>query len=160
MHERTRLCSFLLAGLLACGCGGTKGRPAAAPAVPPGQGSTVIQVVASGLQHQQGRFRMALFAAAEGFPEHAEKSLHWGYAAMQGSQGSMYFEPVAAGVYAVAVFHDEDGDGKMDKDWLGRPKEGWGVSRDAEGTFGPPSFEDAAFATAGDTMTVRVRMRY
>ncbi len=146
--------------LLLCGCAGGKApqpvpRTGAVSAAP-----TRIQVVAHGLRSEQGRLRAALFAAKEGFPNDAEKSLQWGYATLRGSEGSMEFEPVAPGVYAVAVFHDEDGDGKLAKDWLGRPEEGWGVSRDAEGTFGPPSFADSAFEAQGDTMTVHVKMRY
>ena len=39
--------------------------------------------------------------------------------------------------------HDEDGNGGMGTDWMGRPREGWGASNDARGRFGPPSFEDA-----------------
>lgn len=146
--------------LLLCSCGAKAVKPAPGAGIAAGTQPTRIRVVAKGLRSAQGRLRVALFAAAAGFPNDAEKSLQWGYATVQDGEGSMDFEPVAPGVYAVAVFHDEDGDGKMAKDWLGRPKEGWGVSRDAEGSFGPPSFEDSSFEARGDTMTVRVTMRY
>ena len=161
MRERAAVHAFLVVGLLLCNCGAAKVERSAGESVQSSTTSkTRIHVVVHGLHSERGRLRTALFVTAEGFPEQAEKSLQWGYATMHGDEASMDFEPVAPGLYAVAVFHDENGDGKMEKDWLGRPQEGWGASRDAKGTFGPPSFADAAFETAGDTMTVHVNMRY
>ena len=50
------------------------------------------------------------------------------------------FEGLAPGDYAVKVFHDEDGDGEMDKNFMGLPKEGFAFSNRAKVRFGPPSF--------------------
>jgi uncharacterized protein (DUF2141 family) len=61
------------------------------------------------------------------------------------------------GRYAVRLFHDSNGNGEMDRNIIGIPKEGYGFSGDAGGR-GPASFEDAAVAVEGDTtITVRVR---
>ncbi len=38
----------------------------------------------------------------------------------------------APGTYAAAVYHDEDGNGKLAKNWLGMPKEGFGVSNNPD----------------------------
>ena len=121
---------------------------------------TTIRVFAEGLHREAGQVRISLFATPEGFPDQGERCLQWGFARLLGDQAYLVFAPVRPGSYAVAVFHDEDGNGKMRKDWLGRPKEGWGVSRDAQGRFGPPRFEDAAFEAAGDTMTIHLQLRY
>ena len=70
------------------------------------------------------------------------------------------FEGVAAGRYAAAVFHDEDGDRKL-KTVLGMPREGYGFSNDARpGTFGPPKFETAAFDFDGSSKRVTIRLTY
>jgi uncharacterized protein (DUF2141 family) len=58
----------------------------------------------------------------------------------------------ADGEYAVAVFEDINGNGKLDTNFLGIPKEPVGTSRDAKGNFGPPKFVDAAFKI-GDGIT-------
>jgi uncharacterized protein (DUF2141 family) len=44
---------------------------------------------------------------------------------------------------AIKVFHDEDGNGKVSKNWTGiYPKEGLGFSNKQKlGTFGPPSYD-------------------
>lgn len=50
-----------------------------------------------------------------------------------------------AGKYAVASFHDENGNGKLDRNSLGVPTEGYGFSNDAQGSGGPPKFAQATF---------------
>jgi uncharacterized protein (DUF2141 family) len=53
-----------------------------------------------------------------------------------------------AGTYAVTAFHDENDNGKLDKNWLGIPTEGYGFSNDVRGAAGPPKFLQAAFDLA------------
>ncbi|GAC1352345.1 MAG: DUF2141 domain-containing protein [Polyangiales bacterium] len=71
----------------------------------------------------------------------------------------VFLEHVARGRYAVVVYHDENGNDALDTNLLGIPTEAYGFSRDARGTFGPPSFEDAAFDFSGKTATVDVDLR-
>jgi len=56
------------------------------------------------------------------------------------------------GNYAFKYFHDENNNNKIDVNLLGIPKEGYGFSNNAKGTFGPPSFEKMIFAIKGDTI--------
>jgi uncharacterized protein (DUF2141 family) len=68
-----------------------------------------------------------------------------------------------AGRYGLSAFHDADGDGKLGKDWLGRPTEAVGFGNDAPVTrFGPPGFEAAAVTIPGSgeaRMAVTLRYR-
>ena len=54
------------------------------------------------------------------------------------------------GTYAVAIFHDANGNQKLDTNWLGIPKEAVGFSKARLKTFGPPSFEECSFSLHGD----------
>ena len=138
-------------------CGGSKdGKPRGIACDQP----TTIRIVAEGLEHQAGEVRVALFETRSGFPGEPERALQRGIAEMDGATAHFVFEPVPCGTFAVSVFHDEDGDGEMKRDWMGRPQEGWGVSNDATGKFGPPSFEDSAFDADSDSVTVRLTLRY
>lgn len=56
-----------------------------------------------------------------------------------------------AGSYAVTAFHDENDNGKLDKNWLGIPTEGYGFSNDVRGAVGPPKFAQAAFDLGKNT---------
>lgn len=50
------------------------------------------------------------------------------------------------GIYAVAIYHDENGDTKFNKTFLGFPKEGYGFSRNPGGLIGIPSFSQVQFS--------------
>lgn len=55
-----------------------------------------------------------------------------------------------AGKYAFKYFHDENNNKTLDTYWFGAPKEGYGFSNNAKGTFGPPDFEDTTFELKGN----------
>ena len=56
------------------------------------------------------------------------------------------------GEYAIAVFVDLNGNGKMDKNFLGIPKEQYGFSNNVMGKMAAPSFEQAKFEVKGPTI--------
>ncbi|PWF48546.1 DUF2141 domain-containing protein [Massilia glaciei] len=64
-----------------------------------------------------------------------------------------------AGEYAFAVYHDANGNGKMDKNMIGIPTEDYGFSNNAMGKMGPPSYDAAKFALAEAGGTVRVSLK-
>ena len=63
------------------------------------------------------------------------------------------------GEYAVKVFHDENGNGELDKGVFGIPAEAYGFSNDARGSMGPPEYEKAAFQldSAGKELVIHVQ---
>ena len=69
-------------------------------------------------------------------------------------------EDLPPGTYSVALYHDENGNNKMDTNFIGIPKEGWAFSNNAKGSFGPPSFEKTSFEVAADDVEMQLRMNY
>lgn len=69
------------------------------------------------------------------------------------------FPDIPEGRYAIKAFHDVDGSGKMDFNWVGLPKEPYGFSNNAMGTMGPPNFDQAAFTVKKGRNSTRFRMR-
>jgi uncharacterized protein (DUF2141 family) len=55
------------------------------------------------------------------------------------------FSDLAPGTYAVSTLHDENGNGKMDTNVFGIPREGWAVSNNVVTHTHAPSFEQASF---------------
>ncbi len=49
------------------------------------------------------------------------------------------------GEYAIKVYHDENGNDKMDKRMFGIPIERYGFSNNARSAFGPPVYQEAVF---------------
>lgn len=54
-------------------------------------------------------------------------------------------ENLKPGKYAFKFFHDENNNNKLDVNWIGIPKEGFGFSNNPTMTFGPPSFGKTIF---------------
>lgn len=67
---------------------------------------------------------------------------------------------VPPGRYAAQLFHDENANGRTDRNFLGIPKEGIAFSRDAPIRLSPPKWADAQFAYPGGAQAIAVRMRY
>lgn len=59
-----------------------------------------------------------------------------------------------AGTYAISLFQDENGNGKLDSGAFGIPTEKFGFSNDAEGMMGPPSYAKCSFIFSGDMTLV------
>ena len=55
------------------------------------------------------------------------------------------FEGLAPGTYAIKLFHDVDGDGKMGTNPYGMPTEPFAFSNNAQGNMGPAKWADAKF---------------
>ncbi len=51
------------------------------------------------------------------------------------------------GIYAVATYHDVDGNRKLNKKWNMMPEESFGLSNNPKLRWGFPRFNDAAFTT-------------
>ena len=64
---------------------------------------------------------------------------------------TIIFPHLEAGHYAFMYFHDANKNSKLDKNFLGIPKEGFGFSNNAKGSFGPPSHEKLIFTLSSDT---------
>ena len=66
--------------------------------------------------------------------------------------------PLPEGLYALAVFHDLNGNDKLDKSFIGKPVEPYGFSNDARHLMGPPSIREAAFRFESAFRTVVVKL--
>lgn len=73
---------------------------------------------------------------------------------------SYTFKKIPNGIYAVSVFHDENSNSKLDKNFLGIPKEGYGFSNNAKATLSVPSFDDAKFKVSTQTTHLKIKMEY
>ena len=68
------------------------------------------------------------------------------------------FKNIKEGVYAIAVFHDENDNKKLDTRIFGIPKEPIGCSNGATGFMGPPKYKDAKFTvTKNVTISIKVK---
>ena len=67
-----------------------------------------------------------------------------------GTDTATYTFELPNGTYAIGIFVDANYNNEMDRNFFGIPKEQYGFSNDAKGSFGPPSFKDASFTVSSD----------
>jgi uncharacterized protein (DUF2141 family) len=150
--------SFSRVVLIACTlCMAVLGPASArADAVPPG----ALSVRLVGLRNDHGRSGCELFASEKGFPTDSKAALQRVWCPIDGTESICHFGPVSPGTYAIACFHDENGNGECDTGFLGIPTEGTVVSNEAKGFMGAPKFKDAKFSFLGHSTELRLRMGY
>jgi uncharacterized protein (DUF2141 family) len=123
------------------------------------QQTNSISVQVSGLRNNNGDVRCGLYNSAATFPKSGQE-FKGVVAPISGQHATCTFTDVAPGVYAVALFHAEKGETKMRTGFFGQPEEGYGFSRDASGSMGPPSFNAAACTYSGGVTIWPVTITY
>lgn len=142
---RTLLVLVLLVGLVAS-------RPAPAFAGD-------LQLRITGIRSDLGMIRVGLFATPQAFDQ--RKPTLGKAVPAHNDHVTMTIEDLAPGTYGVAFYHDEDGNNRHDKSFIGVPLEGYGFAHDARGFLGPPDFEDMAVAVPAEgTARAEGRLRY
>jgi uncharacterized protein (DUF2141 family) len=76
-----------------------------------------------------------------------------------GSQSTV-FTQLTPGRYAIAVIHDENDNGRFDRNFLDIPTEGYGFGNNARGFLGAPSFEAASIVVDDKDVSTSITMVY
>ena len=117
----------------------------------------VVQVTVKGVRNNHGQVLVALCTKAEFLRPHCA----WrGRADATPGTVTISIQGVPDGTYAAQAFHDENGNGRLDRSILGLPKEAMGFSKDAPLSLGPPRFDAAAFPVSGAITQVSFSLRY
>lgn len=125
-------------------------------------GTATLTVHVTGARNAKGKIRAALFRDGKGFPNDASQAVHTQAADIdpQTLSAQVVFADLRAGVYAVSVFHDENVNEKLDKNFMGVPKEGYGASNNPKKKMGPPNFDGAKFQLSGTEQSVEIKLMY
>lgn len=117
-------------------------------------GSAALTIVVTGLKSSEGQVRVAVF---NGEDRWLKRSIYSRILDIKGHACELVIENVPHGDYGIAVFHDENGNGKNDRNFLGIPKEAYGFSNNARRKFGPPSWTEAKFAVSSSATAVEIQ---
>lgn len=119
-----------------------------------------VKIEVWGLRNERGHVLAGLYADKGQWLKARDATLRGATGEPHGREALCRFEDVPPGRYAVAVFHDENDNEKMDANFLGFPKEGFGFSNVERIGFGQPSFDAAAFEVNDEDLTVRAKVHY
>jgi uncharacterized protein (DUF2141 family) len=116
-----------------------------------------ILVKIKGIKNYKGYIQVDIYKTNKGFPtaeEFAFKKLRF---KVQKGENDLKITNLQHGTYAIAIFHDENQNKILDKNFLGIPNEGVGVSNITDTLFSAPKFNDAKFKLDKDTkLTIKM----
>lgn len=99
----------------------------------------------TGIKQGKGDILIAVYNGEDGFPSDTKKAVELLRATPVNGKAELTVKTLSPGRYAVSLFQDTNGDGILNTNFLGIPKEGYGVSNNAFNTFSAPAFKDASF---------------
>jgi uncharacterized protein (DUF2141 family) len=121
-------------------------------------GELDLEIQGQGLAGQ--RIRVAVYSAAESeqFPS-GGKFYRATVKEAAGERLAVPFPSLPPGKYAVSAYADANGNGRLDRNFLGMPSEQYGFSNNARGRFGPPAFAEAAVELGDGTVTQTIHLQ-
>jgi uncharacterized protein (DUF2141 family) len=122
--------------------------------------SSSVTVEVEGLRDRKGQVCLSVFANSQGFPGSSTKAVQKQCVKVTEAPIQVTFSDLQPGNYAIAVLHDENGDGQANRNFLGIPTEGFGFSDNPAIGFGPPSFADSSFLVAGPSTRIQIQLNY
>jgi uncharacterized protein (DUF2141 family) len=129
----------------------------ATPQVPEFRGAIKVRV--TGVSRKKGEVMLALFATPKGFPYETSFAIQKQKGHAANGIIEVSFTDIEPGRYAIALFHDTNGDGKLNTNFMGIPKEGYGVSNNRYNTFSAPDFRESSFSHSQQT-ELAIQMKY
>jgi uncharacterized protein (DUF2141 family) len=131
-----------------------------------------LRVTVDGIRSSHGTILIGLYDSPESFDRAIELSDKEGFLndpnrfaavalrANAARKSAVVFSNIDPGQYAIILFHDENGNGKLDKNALGVPTEPYGFSNNVQGFLGPPAFGKTAMRLGAGDKTVRLALIY
>ncbi len=116
-----------------------------------------LVVTISGVTSGKGEIGCALYRDPAGFPMDASKATSVRIKAKTGTV-ECKFTGLGPGSYALAVSHDLNSNRKTDTNFVGMPKEDWGVSNNVRPRLRAPRFDEARFELK-DGVSARLEVR-
>lgn len=117
-----------------------------------------LDVTISGVRNAKGSLHLCLTAQPRHFPDCSKDRLAI-VRSVPAATTAVRLSNLGPGRYAVTLFHDENGNGKLDT-VLGIPREGFGFSRNPEVRFGPPRYSQVDIEVRPGLARQTVRMQY
>lgn len=117
-----------------------------------------LQIRVQNLKNSEANVWIALYTNNGAFGK--SENMYRGAQASPNGQNSVSvnFTNLAYGTYAVAVFQDINGNGKLDTGLFGIPKEPYGFSNNFKPTFSAPTFNNCQFEYNEQSYSIRINI--
>jgi uncharacterized protein (DUF2141 family) len=122
-------------------------------------GSTALRIELTGLQSVEGSLYIAVYDSADTWLGEGALQQHK-VVVGEAREGELVTTALLLppGEYALSIFYDANGNGELDTNFIGIPKEPIALSNNARPKFGPPKYKDAVFTVGSAPLTQRIDM--
>lgn len=118
----------------------------------------VLRIKVKPIAHAKGVIHVGLFRDAKSFPRKELAFAGKEIGVLQIGEVVIEMSGLTPGRYAVAVFHDLNGNGKLDTNLFGVPTEPYGFSNINSAKWGSPDFSEASFNMPVEGKSIEVRL--
>lgn len=115
--------------------------------------SADLELKVENVKEPVGDLRIGVYASADDFRKKAVQEVR---APASANPVVVRIPGLAAGDYAIALYHDRNGNHKLDSNLLGIPKEPCGFSGGARNLAGPATWEQARFSLPAEGAAVTI----
>jgi uncharacterized protein (DUF2141 family) len=121
-----------------------------------------LRIHVDGFRNTRGNLGTVLFRAADGWPEDLDKAFRHGPSPIDSATRTAVatWQNLPPGDYGVAAIHDENSNHKLDRNFLGIPKEGFGFANNPRVLLSGPPFRDALVHVACPVTDTTIHLIY
>lgn len=125
------------------------------------EGGADLAVTFTSVTDKPGDLLYSVYDTEDTYNREKDEALTGKMPAQEGSD-TLELHHLKPGFYALTVFHDENGNGKLDTDIFGRPKEQFGISNINRTLWSKPKWEEVKFEVKdgeANAFSVRLKMQ-
>lgn len=126
------------------------------PAASESNGILIVDI--SGFPSSDGFAMVALHNSEESYKKEGAAAFARTQTRIVDQKVQVVFTNLPYGWYGVSIFHDENGNGELDKNAMGIPKEAYGFSNNAKGFFGKPAYKDVVFQLNSSEKRIDIKL--
>ena len=122
--------------------------------------AATLTITISDIRENEGQVMIQVASSEKEFQSDGGLNSKAASLSQRGQAGEMTFQiSLPEGFYAAQVMHDLNGNGELDANFLGMPREPWAFSNNAVGRRGSAKWEDAKFEISAET-TLEIRLNH
>ncbi len=119
-----------------------------------------LKVKITGFKNYNGDVQIALWNSSVGFPDDYNTTYETSTQKAKPNFSAL-ISNLEPGSYAIAMYHDKNRNSKLDTNFLGIPKEGFGFSNNPTILTGAPSFSKAVFTIGpNQKKVINIRLKH
>lgn len=121
-----------------------------------------LRIHVDGFRNSKGNLGTVVFTSPDGWPEDLAKSYRHGPAPIDAASrtATAVWNDLPPGNYAIAAIHDENSNHKLDRNFLGVPKEGFGFANNPHVILTAPKFAQAEIHMGCPVTDVIIHLQY